>query len=81
MNEKQFYSVDPESLKHITVNDIIEGYNITPTKIDYSIPVPTLNQRIPRYSRDVYIRVNYGNWNYASLPEVDPGYRGRLGGC
>ena len=81
MDEKHFHTLDPESLKHITVNDILTGHNIAPTEIDYSAPVPTQSQHLPSRSRDTWQQVEWGGLDVASLPELDSGYRGCLGGC
>lgn len=81
MDEKHFHTVEPESLKHVMVNDILTGHNIAPTEIDYSAPVPTQNQRLPHRSRDAWLQVEWGGLDSASLPEADSGYRGRIGGC
>ncbi len=81
MDDKHFHNVDPDVLKKITVNDILTGDKITPVQIDYSVQVPTRNQSLPRLSKKASLYPRWGGLDYASLPELDPGYRGRLGGC
>lgn len=81
MNEKQFHAVDPESLKHITIDDILTGHNIAPTEMEYFIPVPTQSQSLSHRSRDTWLQVEWGGLDPASLPELDSSYRGCIGGC
>jgi hypothetical protein len=45
----EFYSVDPDSLKKITVDEILSSGGVEVEEMDYTVAVPTANHaRIPR---------------------------------
>ncbi|MBW3584443.1 MAG: hypothetical protein KY448_00990 [Cyanobacteria bacterium 0813] len=47
--EREFHSVDPDSLKKITLNEILSGGGVEDEEMDYTVAVPTANHaRIPR---------------------------------
>ncbi len=49
--DRKFYSVDPDSLKKITVDEILSGGGVEVEEMDYTVAVPTANHaRIPRES-------------------------------
>ena len=81
MDDKHFHNVNPDVLKKITVSDILAGEKIALDKIDYCVPVPTQSQHLPSRSRDTWQQLEWGGLDVASLPELDSGYRGCLGGC
>jgi hypothetical protein len=80
VTDQPFHNVDPESLKQITVKDIQSGNIFPEQKLDYSIPVPTRNQSIPRSSQDPWLMIEFAN-DVSAQPEADAGNRGRFGGC
>ncbi|MEI2583473.1 hypothetical protein [Scytonema sp. PRP1] len=82
MNEPKFHTVDSESLKNISVEQILRQHNPALENADYTTPVPTENQTIPhRDGTDrYYIKVIKG-WNPIVKPNLDSAYRGRIGGC
>jgi hypothetical protein len=80
MTDQPFHNADPESLKQITVEDIQSG-NIFPNqKLDYSTPVPTRDQSIPRSTQDTWLTIEFAK-DLSVEPEADAGNRGRFGGC
>ncbi|MBW4548378.1 MAG: hypothetical protein KME25_28660 [Symplocastrum torsivum CPER-KK1] len=81
MDSEQFHTVDPESLKSITVNDILTRQKLSPAQVDYSVPVPTNNQDIPRSNRDSWLGIEMGGVDPATLPQSQAKFRGRIGGC
>jgi hypothetical protein len=82
MNEPKFHTVDAESLKNISVEEILAKHNPNLEKADYTIPVPTENQTIPhRDSTDCYYVQVIKGWNPIVKPSIDAPYRGRIGGC
>jgi hypothetical protein len=82
MDEPKFHSVDPESLKNISVEQIQAKHNPVIKNADYTIPVPTENQTIPHRddTEHYYIQVIKG-WNPIVKTQQDAPYRGRIGGC
>jgi hypothetical protein len=82
MNEPKFHTVNSESLKNISVEQILRQHNPALENADYTTPVPTENQTIPhRDGTDrYYIKVIEG-WNPIVKPNLDSAYRGRIGGC
>lgn len=62
MNEPKFHTVDLESLKNISVEQILTHDNPVLENADYTTPVPTENQTIPhRDGADpYYIKVIQG---------------------
>ncbi len=81
MDSEQFHTVNPESLKGITVDDILTRHKLSPAQVDYSVPVPTHNQDIPRSNRDSWLGIELGGVDPASLPLIEAKFRGRIGGC
>ncbi len=81
MDSEQFHTVDPESLKGITVNDILTRQKFSPTLVDYSVPVPTTNQNIPHGNRDAFLGIELGGADPTTLPQLEAKFRGRIGGC
>ena len=41
MEDRQFHTVDPSTIKQITVSDILSAKGIGTENLDYSSPVPT----------------------------------------
>lgn len=81
MNEPKFHTVDPESLKNISVKQILRQHNPRLENADYTIPVPTENQTIAHRDGDQrYIQVIEGAYPIIK-PNLDAPYRGRIGGC
>ena len=78
--DENFHSVDPDSLKKITVDEILSGGGLEREEMDYTATVPTANHaRIPRnigFSAHVESRV------FDQFPELKfAEKRGTLGGC
>ena len=71
---EEFFTVDPEELKQITVAELQSGHSLEQQELDYSILVPTRNQGIPGRRRNSPYREDVG-------PNFDAGDRGRFGGC
>lgn len=78
--DRNFHSVDPDSLKKITVDEILSGAGVEVEEMDYTVAVPTANHaRIPRdrgFSAHVQSSVfdRVPEWKFAEK-------RGTLGGC
>lgn len=80
MDSKQFHTVEAKLLESITVDDILTGKSISPNQLDYSVPVPTTDQRLPDRSREPWLVAEMGNIN-SGVHAPDSSYRGRIGGC
>jgi hypothetical protein len=74
MESEEFFTVDPEQLKQITIADLQSGHSLEQQKLDYSILIPTRNQSIPRRRWNSLYRED-GRLNF------DAGDRGRFRGC
>jgi hypothetical protein len=81
MDSEQFHTVNAESLKGIMVNDILTRQKLSPANVDYSVPVSTNNQDIPRSNRDAWLGIEMGGVDPACLPQSEAKFRGRIGGC
>lgn len=80
MNDPISSRVDRESLQKISIEDIQSGNIFPDQKIDYSIPVPTQDTRIPQSKQDSWLTIEFGH-DLSVLPEDGTNNRGRLGGC
>jgi hypothetical protein len=80
MSDEAFHHVDREWLKSITLEKI-QHQSLQTNELDYSIQVPTQDQRIPRRSRASWQRMEFGGIDPGTLPIDDSGKRGRMGGC
>ncbi len=78
--DQRFHNVDPEHLKHITGEDSQSGNLFPGQKLDYSTPVPTRSQSIPHSSQDAWLTIGIAR-DFSVEPNLNGGYRGRLGGC
>lgn len=74
MDDEEFFTVDPEELKQITITELQSGHSLDKQKLDYSILVPTRDQSIPGRRRNSPYRENVSH-------NFDAGDRGRFGGC
>ena len=81
MVDQPFHTVEPESLQKITLNEIITGHPLPAESLDYSVPVPTSNQAIPRRTRDSWMIVQMGSIDPLVGDLSEPGHRGQIGGC
>jgi hypothetical protein len=80
MTDEPFHHVDREWLKSITVEKI-QNQSLQANELDYSISVPTHDQRIPHRSQGIWRRIETGGIDPGTLPIEDSGKRGRIGGC
>ncbi|MGV0025081.1 hypothetical protein [Phormidesmis priestleyi] len=80
MTDEVFHHVDREWLKGITLEKI-QNQSLQANELDYSIQVPTQDQRIPHRSRAPWRRIEFGGIDLETLPIADSGKRGRIGGC
>lgn len=72
MEDEEFFTVDPEELKHITIAELQLGHSLDQPTLDYSILVPTRDQSIPGKRRNAPYSDDVG-------PSFDAGDRGRFG--
>ncbi|OKH47937.1 hypothetical protein NIES2101_22990 [Calothrix sp. HK-06] len=80
MSEPTFHTVDSESLKNITIDQILAPKNPL-EKADYNTPVPTEDKTIPTQNKNNnYIRIVYG-LNATPVLKLNNGHRGKIGGC
>ena len=76
----EFHSVDPDSLKKITVDEILSGGGVEVEEMDYTVAVPTANHaRIPR-GRGFSAHVQSSVFDEAPRSKFAE-KRGTLGGC
>ncbi|KAM3110834.1 hypothetical protein [Phormidesmis sp. 146-33] len=80
MSDESFHHVDPEWLESITLEKI-QNQSLQANELDYSIQVPTQDQKIPRRSRAPWQRIEFGGIDPGTLPIADSGKRGQIGGC
>jgi hypothetical protein len=82
MNDISFHTVDPESLKNITLEAILAPSNAAVDNATYDVPVPTEDQTLPQG-----IQKGRGGYRvvddklHRSKPNLIDQYRGRIGGC
>jgi len=85
MEDRQFYTVDPSTIKQITVKDILTGKGISTENIDYLSPVPTSPIGIPHQNRDMGFQMSkiYYGETRSAVGEIGDSkfeqYRGRFG--
>lgn len=80
MDSRQFHTVEAKSLESITVDAILTGKSISPSELDYSVAIPTTDQRLPDHSRESWLVAEMGNINSEVRAPVSC-YRGRIGSC
>lgn len=76
MNQPKFYTIDPEVLKNIYIEQIQSQHHQVLETADYTIAVPTTNQTISHYNA-----IQYNGSRPILIPKLDAPYRGRIGGC
>ncbi|MEG3905892.1 hypothetical protein QUB19_27045 [Microcoleus sp. B4-C5] len=77
---ENFHSVDPDSLKKITVDEILSGGGVERDEMDYTVAVPSANQaRVPR-DRGFSSHVKSSVFDRAPRSKFAE-KRGTLGGC
>ncbi|MEG3919098.1 hypothetical protein [Microcoleus sp. POL10_C6] len=75
-----FHSVDPDSLKKITVDEILSGGGVERDEMDYTVAVPSANHaRIPR-DRGFSSHMKSSVFDRAPRSQFAE-KRGTLGGC
>jgi hypothetical protein len=72
MENEEFFTVDSEELKQITIAELQTGHSLEQQELDYSILVPTRNQGIPGRRHNFAYREDVS-------PNFDAGDRGRFG--
>ncbi|MEG5032654.1 hypothetical protein [Microcoleus sp. AT3-D2] len=78
--EENFHSVDQDSLKKITVDEILSGGGVEREEMDYTVAVPSANQaRVPR-DRGFSSHVKSSVFDRAPRSQFAE-KRGTLGGC
>ena len=78
--DENFHSVDPDSLKKITVDKILSCGGVEREEMDYTVAVPTANHaRIPR-GRGFSAHVESSVFDQARRSKFAE-KRGTLGGC
>jgi len=72
----EFHSVDLDSLKEITVDEILSGGGVEAEEMDYTVAVPTADARTPS-NKGFSSHVKSSLFARSLLAEK----RGTLGGC
>ncbi|MEG4345503.1 hypothetical protein QUB70_19835 [Microcoleus sp. A003_D6] len=76
----ELHSVDPDSLKKITVDEILSGGGLEDEEMDYTVAVPSVNRaRTPR-DRGFSSHVKSSVFDRAARSKFAE-KRGTLGGC
>jgi hypothetical protein len=78
---EEFHTIDASSLKSITVEEILSGGGVDPEEIDYTVQVPTANQKITNSARDTWFQVQFGGIIQPVSEDETSKHRGTLGGC
>jgi hypothetical protein len=74
----KFHSVDPDSLKKITVDEILSGGGVEAAEMHYTVAVPTANDA--KLHRDRSFNAKSGVFDTAPRSQFAE-KRGTLGGC
>lgn len=69
------------TVKSITVEEIISGGGVSPEEIDYTVQVPTANQKITHSTKDAWFQVEFGGMITPVSEDKISKHRGTLGGC
>ncbi|MEG4035083.1 hypothetical protein QUA03_14770 [Microcoleus sp. S36b_A4] len=78
--DENFHSVDQDSLKKITVDEILSGGGVEKEEMDYTVAVPNTKQtRVPR-DRGFLSHVQSSVFDRAPRSQFAE-KRGTLGGC
>jgi hypothetical protein len=75
-----FHSVDPDSLKKITVDEILSGGGVEREEMDYTVAVPSANQASVPRDRGFSLHVQSSVFDQAPRSKFAE-KRGTLGGC
>ena len=78
--DENFHSVEPDSLKKITVDEILSGGGVEREEMDYTVAVPSANQASVPRDRGFSLHVQSSVFDRAPRSQFAE-KRGTVGGC